>query len=193
VATVAGWRVSARRSTAALTLADCTPLAKVQLRAPESGAAAERVGVPHLAAARDEHGVLVVGTAPGEWLALAPPGTSREVAARYQAALHATGAFATVMDLTHGRAVVRLTGEAAAATLAKVCAVDLSDAVTPDGAALRSTVARLPTDVVHDDRGGPPSYLLHCETASGQYLFDSLADAGEELGLDIEGFAPPGI
>lgn len=193
VAVVAGWRVSGRRSMAALTLADCTPLAKVQLKAPETGAAAEAIGVAHLTARRDEHGALVVGSAPGEWLVLAPPDKAGDVAVRYTERLQATEEFTSVMQLTHGRALMRLTGGTAAATLAKVCGIDLADAVTPDGAALRTSVARVVTDVVRDDQDTTASYLLHCETSSGQYLFDSLLDAGEEFGVDVDGFTPPGI
>lgn len=193
VATVAGWEVSGRHSMAPLTLTDCTPLAKVQLKAPEGGAAAEAIGVAHLTARRDEHGALVIGSAPGEWLVLAAPHRGEEVAARYTERLSATGEFVSVMELTHGRALMRLTGATAAAALAKVCGVDLADAVTPDGAAFRSSVARVVTDVVRCDRDATLSYLLHCETSSGRYLFDCLMDAGEELGIDVDGFTLPGI
>ena len=57
------------------------------------------------------------------------------------------------------------------------------------GAAFRSSVAKLVTDVVRDDEGGVRSYLLHCERFSGQYLFDALLDAGNEFGIEIGGFA----
>jgi sarcosine oxidase gamma subunit len=76
--------------------------------------------------------------------------------------------------------------------LAKVCAIDLADPVTPDGAAFRSSVARVVTDVTRDDQARPsgtvPSYLLGCERSYGQYLFDALLDAGTEFGIDTDGF-----
>ena len=40
----AGWEVSGGRSDAALTITDCTPLAKVHLRAPWNGAMAKALG-----------------------------------------------------------------------------------------------------------------------------------------------------
>jgi glycine cleavage system aminomethyltransferase T len=46
---------------------------------------------------------------------------------------------------------------------------------------------------VRDDLGGLRSYLLHCERASGQYLFDALMDAGDEFGIGVDGFVGPGI
>jgi hypothetical protein len=62
----------------------------------------------------------------------------------------------------------------------------------PD-AALRSAVAGEATDLARDDLERVPSYLLHCERSSGQYLFDSLLDAAAEFGIDVDGFVPPGI
>ncbi|MEJ7741209.1 MAG: hypothetical protein WKF73_00925 [Nocardioidaceae bacterium] len=93
--------------------------------------------------------------------------------------------------MTHGRALVRLTGARAPDLLAKECGVDLDDAVCPDGAALRSAVAGVATDLVRDDLAGTRSYLLHCERSSGQYLFDSLLDAGVEFGVEVDGFVTP--
>lgn len=193
VAVVAGWEVSTRCSTAELTVTDCTPLAKVLVRASHDGAVARVLAVPFGRATRDGTGALVVGSGPGEWLVLAGPGTALEAAERVGGLAAATEEFVTVLDLTHGRALIRLTGPRSAEVLAKVCAIDFSDAVTPDAAAFRSVVADLVTDLVRDDRDGVRSYLLHCERSSGQYLFDVLIDAGAEFGVDIDGFAGPGI
>lgn len=192
VGLVSGWEVSTRRSTAELTVTDYTPLAKVLVRAPRDGAVARGLGVPFGRATRDDAGALVVGSGPGEWLVLAGPDTAQEAAERVGWLAAAAEEFATVLDLTHGRALIRLTGRRSADVLAKVCGIDLSDAVTPDGAAFRSVVAELVTDLVRDDRDGVRSYLLHCERSSGQYLFDVLVDAGAEFGVDIDGFAGPG-
>jgi heterotetrameric sarcosine oxidase gamma subunit len=86
---------------------------------------------------------------------------------------------------------VRLTGPRAASVLAKVCAIDFTDRVMPDGSALGTSVARLATDIVRDDVAGSRSYLLHCERSSGQHLFDRLLDAGREFGIDVDGYANP--
>jgi heterotetrameric sarcosine oxidase gamma subunit len=184
-----GWEVSARRSDADLRIMDCTPLAKVFVRAGADGGVARALGVPFGRAARDEHGTLVVGSGPGEWLLLDSPGTAAEVAGRVEEM--PDEGLVSVFDATHGRALVRLTGEQAPDMLAKVCGIDFSDEVTPDGAAFRSSVAKLVTDVVRDDLDGERSYLLHCERSSGQYLFDALLDAGDEFGIEIDGFATP--
>jgi heterotetrameric sarcosine oxidase gamma subunit len=101
--------------------------------------------------------------------------------------------FVSVVDLTHGRALVRITGHDAVQLMARLCGVDLHDDMAPDGAALRSSVAGVATDIIRDDRDGVPSYLLHCERSSGQYLFDALVSAGESLGIGVDGFRLSGI
>jgi heterotetrameric sarcosine oxidase gamma subunit len=186
-----GWEISARRSAAELRITDCTPLAKTLVLAPTDGELVRALGVPFGRAARDEHGTLVVGSGPGEWLLLAAPGTGTQVAGR----VHKTSdeGLVSVFDATHGRALIRITGARTPDLLSKVCAIDLADEVTPDGAAFRSSVAKLVTDVVRDDSKETRSCLLHCERSSGQYLFDALMDAGDEFGIEVDGFVGPGV
>lgn len=186
-AVVHGWEVSTRRSAAALRLSDASPLAKVSVRADADGALAAAFGV-RFRGSRRQDGVLVIGSGPGEWLLVGGVGAARQIAEKVRG--RAENEFVTAVDVTHGRALMRLTGRDAAPALSKVCAVDLSDAATPEGAAFRTSVAKLATDVVRDDAGGgtgEPSYLLHCERSSGQYLFDCLLDAGRELGIEPDG------
>ena len=194
VLVVEGWEVSGRRAQAALTLTDCTPLAKVGVRAPIGGRAAAELAVPFGRAIRDAGGTLIAGAGPGEWLLLAAPGRGPVVAARLSdLAARCPGELVTATDVTHGRALVRLTGQRAADVLAKVCGIDTSEPITPDGAAFRTAVAAVATDVIRHDSGGERSYLLHCERSSGAYLFGALLTAGGEFGIEIDGFTPPGI
>jgi heterotetrameric sarcosine oxidase gamma subunit len=170
--------------TGALTITDLSSVAKVQIRAPHDGAFAATL-VPFGRAARDDSGalVLVIGSGPGEWLVIDAPGTQDALLARMEDHAAVPDEFVTVVDLSHGRALVRLHGRRSADLLAKVCGIDLADDVVPDGAALRTSVAKLVTDIVRDDAGGIPCCLLHCERSSGQYLVDALLDAGAEFGI----------
>lgn len=188
---VAGWLVSGGRTSAELTVTDLTPLTKVAVRAdPDGPMAADLVaGVGQAARLRlgnlaDD--VLVTCAAPGEWLVLAGPGRQTPVLAWAQE--RSAGHFASVVDLTHGRALLRLTGRRAAAVLAKESALDLGDRGCPNHRALRTAMAALAVDVVRDDRAGRPSYLLHCERSSGQYLFDVILESGAEFGIGVDGF-----
>ncbi len=164
-------------------LADESLRAKTLVRAPASGQLASVLAVPFGRTARDETGALVTGSGPGEWTIFGPAGEGAAQRARYEsaAARVTSGELITVLDLTHGRALIRLTGPSSRALLAKVCAIDLADHRTPNGTALRTSVAKLVTDLVRDDEDGTLSYLLHCERSSGQYLWDALADAGAEF------------
>jgi heterotetrameric sarcosine oxidase gamma subunit len=192
-----GWEVGTRHSTAPLTLTDLTPLTKILICAPVDGAMAEALGVGFGRAARTRAAgadpALTIGSCPGEWLVLAEAGSQARLRRRLEATAAETSEFVSVVDLTHGRALVRLRGAASPDLLTKVCAVDLTDGATPDGAAFRSSVASLVTDVVRDDTGPTRSYLLHCERSSGQFLADSLLDAGAEFGIGVDQFMPPGI
>jgi sarcosine oxidase, subunit alpha len=185
--TIADWEVNANTAQADLTLADYTLLAKIAVRAPHRGRVAGALGSGFGQAVRNGDGNLVVGSGPGEWLLLGSPGTQDKLLTALQRMTEESGEFGSVVDLTHGRALVRLTGQHAADLLAKVCGIDLSEDVTPDGSAFRTSVAKLVTDVVRDDRDGVRSYLLHCERSSGQYLFDALLDAGGEFGIEVDG------
>jgi sarcosine oxidase, subunit alpha len=194
VLVIDGWEVSGRRAAAELTLTDVTPLAKIQVRAPVGGHAAAGLAVPFGRAARRADRTIVAGSGPGEWLLLAEPGQAAALAGQAtELASRSPGELVTVTDLTHGRALVRLSGPRGADVLRKVCAIDLSDRITPDGAAFRSSVAAVATDVIRLDNDGVRCYLLHCERSSGAYLFGELLAAGSEFGIEIDGFTFPGI
>jgi heterotetrameric sarcosine oxidase gamma subunit len=180
-ATVSGWLVSGRRSSGDLTLTDMTPLAKVAIRAEPTGPLAD-------ALLTYDGAELVTSVVAGEWLVLARAGEQDRLVGWLES--WRGDEFASVVDLTHGRALLRLTGRQAIDVLVKECAVDLSDRGCPDGRALRCAMSGLAVDVVRHDLDGLPSYLLHCERSSGQYLFDALLDAGAEFGLDVDGFRP---
>lgn len=187
-----GWEIGAGVSTARLTLRDESPLAKVVVRAPFTGAVRSELGVGFGRTTRADvpavGQVLVVGAGPGEWVVLGPVGSGTRLLGDLHERLGSTGEFASAVDITHGRALVRLHGPDARRTLAKVCGVDLDDRTTPDGSALRTSVARIVTDLVRDDSDGELSYLLHCERSSGQFLADMLLDAGREFGIGVTGF-----
>jgi len=190
VAVVEGWEVSQRRSAAALRLSDQSPLAKVLVKADAHGAFTARHATPFGRADLLAGGVLQVGSDPGSWLLIGPPGSATAIISEQRSAVGDVGELVTVIDLTHGRALMRLSGSDSVALLAKLCAIDLSDAITPNHSAFRSSVAKLATDVVrHDLADGTRSYLMHCERSSGQHLFDCVLDAGAEFGIDVDGWS----
>ena len=117
---------------------------------------------------------LICGSRPGEWLILGDP------EACIAATVEMIG-FTSIIDHTHSKALFRLSGLLAASALEKVCSVDWSDSMTPDGAVVSGSVAKVSCDIIRNDAGGRPSYLLACDRSYGQYLFDALVDACHEF------------
>lgn len=87
------------------------------------------------------------------------------------------------VDLTHVRAMFRLTGAKASTVINRVCALDLDDGMFPDGAVARTSFAGVATEIVREDENGTPSYLLLPSSSFGTYIRDVILDAGSEFGL----------
>ena len=166
-----------------LTLADAGATTKVLVRARSETAAATHLSIPFGRSQQTVDGRLVCGTRPDEWTLYAAPGAAAEV----MESVPSEG-FATVIDITHSRAMIRISGPCSAFALAKVCNIDFSDDMVPDGAVFSAAVAGVSCDLVRNDQADSRSYLLTCERSFGRYLFVALADAGTEFGLD----PPPG-
>lgn len=123
--------------------------------------------------------MLLCGQRPGEWLAV---GEASDCAA-FVDGLDRSG-HVSVIDHTHSRAMFRLSGSAAPKVLEKICSLDWSDAMTPTGAVVSASVAKVTCDIARvDSDDGAPAYLIACDRSFGQYLFDAIADAGSEFDL----------
>lgn len=161
------------------TVSDVSSLTKHVVRADERSAAADRLGVG-FGESRLDRDALICGSRPGEWLVIGPEAAVGRVTDRLDAS-----DTVSVVELTHGRALCRLTGPAAPSTLEKVCSLDLSDRMTPDGAVTSGSVAKVTCDLVRNDVDGVPSYLIACDRSFGQYLFDAILDAGAEFMVEV--------
>lgn len=108
---------------------------------------------------------LVWSVSPGEWTVLGE---------------HPDG---EAVDLTHVRAMFRLTGDDAAELINRVCALDLSEGMFPGGAAARTLFAGVATELVRDDVEGAPSFLIVPSRSFATYLLEVIEDAGTEFDL----------
>ena len=168
---------------AGLALADVSATVKWLVRANDDGPAAERLNAAFGSSRQDPGGALVLGSRPGEWILL---GSSDAVANLVEGVSSLDSSdFVTALDWTHGRALFRVTGHDAPRILEKVCGLDWSDPMTPDGAVASASVAKVTCDMARNDRDGIRSYLIFCDRSFGQYLFDALIDAGNEFGLAV--------
>jgi heterotetrameric sarcosine oxidase gamma subunit len=177
-----GWEYSSGPESGPVVVADRSAMTKIHIRTTAGQAVHSALGT-RFGRAAWVGGRLVIGSGPDEWLIVAPPGHAAEIADELGDAVRGvTSGPVVVVDVTHGRALLRVRGPETMSLLRRVTAVDLDDRLVPDGSALRTSVARVVTDLVRDDDEGKPSFLMHCERSSGRYLQQSLLAAGAELG-----------
>lgn len=81
----------------------------------------------------------------------------------------------------------RLTGSKTAATLAKLCGVDLRAKSFDNLEVAQTSVARLNAIVIRDDVADIPAFHLLADSASAGYWWDCLLDAGLEHEIRIVG------
>ncbi len=162
-----------------LALRDLSSTSKLLVRAGAETAAAAQLGVT-FGASRIEGDVLIAGQRPDEFLLLGTGGAAEAHAQDLDRSGHVS-----VVDHTHDRALFRLAGSAAPALLEKVCSVDWSDAMMPDGAVVSASVAKVGCDIIRNDSDGQSAYLIACDRSFGQYLFDALLDAGSEFTIGV--------
>lgn len=141
---------------AELTLTDLSPTPKWRVFSGH-----DRVK-PGSAARADE--ALVWSVTPGEWTIL---GERSDQA----------------VDLTHVRSMFRLTGERASILINRVCGLDLTNDMFPNGAAARTLFAGVSIEIVRDDEDGAASYLILPSSSFRTYIRDVIHDAGAEFGL----------
>lgn len=164
-----------------LALTDCTTAAKVLVCARGRANPPAGITVPFGRASRDGRGALTVGVAPGRWLLLAT-GPDSDLAVRTE---RLVGDGVSVVDVSHGHALCRVTGRATTALLSRLCPLDLRARSTPDGVAATSLLAGVVTGLVRDDRRGVPSTLLRYDRSYGAYLWEVLLDAGREFRIEV--------
>ena len=171
-----------------LMLTDASATTKWLVRGEVGGAAADRLAAPFGSCRAAGGGALVLGSRPGEWIVAGPADAVAEVVAGLDGL--DSSEFVTSLDWTHGRALFLVTGTDAPRMLEKVCSLDWSDPMTPDGAVASASVAKVTCDIARNDIDPTPSYLIFCDRSFGQYLFDALIDAGDEFGLSVGPASP---
>ena len=118
-------------------------------------------------------------TGAGIWQLAGDPATIPD-AASLRANIAGVG---TVVDLSHARAVLQLSGRAAAKTLAKHCGLDLYSAAFPTGAATNTRFGHLGMTLARIDDA--PTFELMVFRGYAAFVFESLAASAAEFGLRI--------
>jgi heterotetrameric sarcosine oxidase gamma subunit len=123
-------------------------------------------------------GVTIAAIAPGRYLVSSDAG---DLAQKFEAALPSSDA--GVSDISHGRVILKLDGEAAASVLATSVALDLNPSVFPAGRVVQTMIHHIDV-VIH--RRSETHFELWVLRSFAEALAEWLIDQGLEFGI---GFA----
>lgn len=136
------------------------------------------LGVPPVGTAAADPNLTIAAVAPGRLLIA---GVAPDLVPRLEAAFPSSEA--AVTDLGHGRAILRLEGEAAAELLAKGVALDLHPAQFPPGRVAQAVIHHVDV-LLH--RRAPDVFDLWVLRGFSEAMAEWLVDAGLEYGLAFQ-------
>ncbi len=93
----------------------------------------------------------------------------------------------TVTNVTNGNSVLLLIGPQSSEVLSCLCALDLHESQFPSGTAKMSSVAKTRQLIIREDINGIPAYHLLGGRSFGRYLWETIIEAGEGVGLGVAG------
>ena len=115
-------------------------------------------------------------------LLLTEPGALAEVEQALTHLVQATDDCAHLTNLTSALAAVQLVGRTSRELLQKLTAFDLSPRRFVDLTCAQGGVAKVHALVARADLGPQLAYEIYCGREFGEYLWDTLRDAGQEFG-----------
>jgi methylglutamate dehydrogenase subunit D len=128
-----------------------------------------------------KNGFALIGTAPGQWLAVAESKEARALPAMLGVALKG---LATVVDLSDGKAVLRISGPRVRETLAKGCSLDLHPSVFKPGSAATTPVALIDCVIWQIDE--TPTYDLAVPSSYAESFWSWLSASAAEFGYMVK-------
>jgi sarcosine oxidase subunit gamma len=126
-------------------------------------------------------GFALIGTAPGQWLAVVEGNAALGLLAKLAAGLKG---LATIIDQSDGKAVLRISGPRARDTLAKGCSLDLNPRVFKPGSAGTTPVALIDCVIWQVDE--TPTYDLAIPTSFAESFWSWLTASAAEYGYTAE-------
>lgn len=89
----------------------------------------------------------------------------------------------TITDITHGRAELCMIGSESAELLSRLCGIDFRSASFPNLTARQSSVAKTSQIIVRQDIGDLPAFSVIGARSLGEYLWDTIMKAGQDLNI----------
>lgn len=122
---------------------------------------------------------------------ISPPGTASTVQVQVESATRQTNASACIhsTDVTSNFTAVQIAGPHSRDLLRKLTALDLRPAQFPDLSCAQGSLAGIHTLVIRADIQAHLAYQVYCGREFGEYLWDTLLDAGQEFGARPFGLA----
>lgn len=111
------------------------------------------------------------------------PGAEVDSVHSLQVAAPAASGLVTVTDVTHGRAEVQLIGPNSRDLLSRLCGLDFHPATFPNQSARQSSVAKTTQLIIRRDLGQLPAFALVGARSLAAYLYDTIMQAGRDLGI----------
>jgi sarcosine oxidase subunit gamma len=140
-----------------------------------------RLGLPKGPKRVTVKGLALIGTAPGQWLAVAEGAASRKMldALAKQLAGHAA-----ITEQSDSKVVIRLSGSCAREVLAKGCSLDLHPRVFKPGDAATTPIALIDCQLWQID--DTPSYDLAVPSSFAGSFWSWLTASAAEAGYSVE-------
>lgn len=126
-------------------------------------------------------GLALIGTAAGQWLAVAEDDSSRQM---LDALAKQLGGHAAITEQSDSKVVIRISGTRAREALAKGCSLDLHPRVFKPGDAATTTVALIDCQLWQVDDA--PSYDLAVPSSFAESFWSWLTASAEEFGYSVE-------
>lgn len=123
----------------------------------------------------------LIGTAPGQWLAVADGGGARE---RLGKLVDALAGLATVADVSDGKAVLRVSGPRVRDALTKGCSLDLHPRSFKPGDAATTPVALIDCQIWQLDE--TPAYELAVPSSFAESFLHWFTSSAVEFGYTVE-------
>ena len=117
------------------------------------------------------------------------PDTVREIVADLVKMGNGREDLITITDVTHGHAELWLVGPKSAELLSRLCGLDFHESQFPDGTAKQGSVAKTAQLIIRRDCAQLPAYAIIGARSFGTYLWQTILEAGADLGLEPMGQA----
>lgn len=126
------------------------------------------------------NGLSFHGTGPGQWLAVAENEASLGL---LQNVVRVLDGLASIVDVTDGKAVLRVSGPAARQVLAKGCSLDLHPSAFGEESTARTAIALIPCQIWQVDAA--PSYDVAVDLSYAASFWHWITASAEEFGYEV--------